>query len=561
MDKSKHSSNFNNNIKNKSFFVNHEYLFCKEGRCQNINKKNKNIFKNKILHNTFECKRIDNEFSTFLNNKNNDIIFNYINDMEKCSSIFMNQRKMKQKRKFELFSGNKTLKNKEISKNILSNKAKLFDFDEKRIIDYKTKKIKVKDEEEKNNMDNRTININNYYIMNSSYFNENFKKFCSKEYNLTFLKNNIIKIKSPEKKLVSQLKHIKSKILNKSKHTRAYSVNKINLKVNKQYNQKNNLIYKSVQHKFQNSSKNTPNNNNLPKVNKIKNIQPVLNQRIIYKMQRKKNPILNLLQKVSINNNKEIKPDNFIKSFNTPKDLDNYNNSLLTTYYKDKNNEKEIDDSGFCTISKNTSNRKYLINKFNINNIEDKSTIPCSNDKNLKNLINNNKLVLNIKKNYYSSNKKIPNAPKAKEKTNSYFRMINDRKEKINNHNLILQNLSFSNCSEHKNFSENKTNKKILADKKNKFNDLNKIINQKLDNVFIKNEKDNRINTINNYEDNKNILEGNEKIIETSSETLNDSRIYEMAKLYVQNDEDYFDKHAMEEILKNKRHKNKFLNK
>ena len=71
-------------------------------------------------------------------------------------------------------------------------------------------------------MDNRTININNYYIMNSSYFNENFKKFCSKEYNLTFLKNNIIKIKSPEKKLVSQLKHIKSKILNKSKHTRAY---------------------------------------------------------------------------------------------------------------------------------------------------------------------------------------------------------------------------------------------------------------------------------------------------------------------------------------------------
>ena len=85
----------------------------------------------------------------------------------------------------------------------------------------------------------------------------------------------------------------------------------MNLKVNKQYNQKNNLIYKSVQHKFQNSSKNTPNNNNLPKVNKIKNIQPVLNQRIIYKMQRKKNPILNLLQKVSINNNKEIKPDNF----------------------------------------------------------------------------------------------------------------------------------------------------------------------------------------------------------------------------------------------------------
>ena len=315
MDKSKHSSNFNNNIKNESFFVNHEYLFCKEGRCQNINKKNKNIFKNKILHNTFECKKIHNEFNTFLNNKNNDIIFNYINDMEKYNKIFMNQRKMKQKRKLGLLSGNKTLTNKEISKNISNNKAKLFDFNEKGIFDYRTKKINIKEEEEKNNMDNRTININNYYILNSSYFNENFKKFCEKEYNLTFLKNKLIKIKSPEKKIVSQLKHIKSKFLNKSKHTRAYSVNKINLKVNKQYNQKNNLIYKSVQHKFQNCSKNTPNNNNLQKIDKIKNIQPVLNQRIIYKMQRKKNPILNLLQKVSINNNKEIKPDNFIKSF------------------------------------------------------------------------------------------------------------------------------------------------------------------------------------------------------------------------------------------------------
>ena len=46
---------------------------------------------------------------------------------------------------------------------------------------------------------------------------------------------------------------------------------------------------------------------------------------------------------------------------------------------------------------------------------------------------------------------------------------------------------------------------------------------------------------------------GKEKIIETSSETLNDSQIFELAKIYIQNDEEYFDKHMLEEILKIKR--------
>ena len=82
-----------------------------------------------------------------------------------------------------------------------------------------------------------------------------------------------------------------------------------------------------------------------------------------------------------------------------------------------------------------------------------------------------------------------------------------------------------------------------------------------MDYIFIKNEKDNNINNINNYEDNKSALLEKEKIIETSSETLNDSKIYEMAKLFIKDDEDYFDKHAMEEILKNKRNKNQLLNK
>ena len=567
VDKSKYFPLFNNINKNESFNINHEYHYSKGEKIQNNNRKNKNISNNKCLKNTLEYKKFQNGFDTSLNNKNNDIIFNYINDMSKCNTIYMNQRRIQQKKKLNILSGNKTLTNKEISKHKLNNNNNYFDFNEKEVFNYGFKNRNIKNEEEKNNRDIRTININNYYILNSSYFNENLKKekfhnFYVKEYNSSFLKNKFFKIKSPKKKIVSHLKQIKSKFLDISKHIRSDSVNKINLKSNK-YNNKNiNIIYKSVQNKLPRSSKNTLEHNDFIKLNNTKNMKPTLKLRKYNKIHMNKNPILNLLKKVNINKNKEIKPNNFIKLFNTPNDLDNYNNSLLTTYYKDKNYEKETDDSGFYTISKNTSNRKYLINKLNINSNESKYTIPCSNDKNLNNLINNNNnLVLNIKNKYYTSNKKIPNAPKAKEKNSSYFRMINNKKEKINNQNLILQNLSFSNCSEHKNISDNKTKSKIIVDKKTKQVDQNKFINQKLDYIFIKNEKDNNINNINNYEDNKSTLLEKEKIIETSSETLNDSKIYEMAKLFIKDDEDYFDKHAMEEILKNKRNKNQLLNK
>jgi len=111
--------------------------------------------------------------------------------------------------------------------------------------------------------------------------------------------------------------------------------------------------------------------------------------------------------------------------------------------------------------------------------------------------------------------------------------------------------LSFSNSSENKNLSENKTKNQIQVNKK-RYNDINKIINQKLDYFFIQNDDEHNINN-KNYDGNRNKIIGKEKIIETSSETLNDSQIFELAKIYIQNDEEYFDKHMLEEILKIKR--------
>ena len=92
--------------------------------------------------------------------------------------------------------------------------------------------------------------------------------------------------------------------------------------------------------------------------------------------------------------------------------------------------------------------------------------------------------------------------------------------------------MSFSNCSEHNNKSANRK-QNLIQNYKNR----------------------NEIKIIDKIgEENKNVAV-KEKVIETSSETLSDSKIYELAKNYIQNNEESIDKHTMEEILKNKRHK------
>ena len=122
--------------------------------------------------------------------------------------------------------------------------------------------------------------------------------------------------------------------------------------------------------------------------------------------------------------------------------------------------------------------------------------------------------------------------------------MIKNKKEKLTKHNIILQNLSLSNCSEQNNCSEKK-NINNLQTQTTAYKNINKII--ALDKINNKNDE-------NNKENNSGLIE-KEKIIETSSETLSDSKIYELAKLYIQKDEENIDKHIMNEILKSKNDK------
>ena len=554
--KSKHLDILNKTKKNK--INNKGNAVQKREKHQNINKKNNYLLNNNFFnYYTLENEKFQNKFSAMLNDKNNNIIFNYINDMQNYNRLFTNKRRFLIKRKSDLTKGNKTLTNQIISKDMANKKKKWFDGDNNEIFNYKNKNKNIKKENEKNNeqKDIKTININNYYILNSSWIKENpnknsFNELYEKEYNSSLLNNLLIKIKSPNKKLAKHLKQIKSTIMNINKNIKNDMFNGINTKTYKHCNTRNNFFYKSVQNKFPKSSKNNLKNWKLKKEKRNKIFPAVLKDRIDNKIQISKSPILNLTNKS--NNNITFKPNYFMKSMNTRNIFDNYNNSLLTTYYKDKYNGKETDDSGFNTISKNTSNKKFLTNKFNVTNNKNKYEIPFPNDKQLDSIINN-AFNINIKKNN-TPNKKIPNAI---EKKISYLENINNKKEKIYNHNLILQNLSFSNCSENKNLSENKAKNQIIKNKK-MYDDINKIINQKLDYIFIKNDDEKEINNKNN-ENKRNKLIGKEKIIETSSETLNDSKIYELAKLYIQNDEEYFDKQIMEKILKIKELKNKSI--
>ena len=541
-----------NNSKNKFFNNKNEGNEIKRReKFQDLNKINNKIFNNNYLKRYSENTTFQNKFSEMINDKNNDIIFNYINEMQNYKRIFKNKRRFKSKMNQDLISGNKTFTHKIISENMLNQKKKWFDCKNNEICKYGRKDKNIRKENEKNNEENETptININNYYFLNSSFINENLKRdslhnLYEQEYKSSPLKNLLLKINFQNKKFENLSKKIKAKKIDKNnKYTKNERFNKINIKPDKLCNIRNNSFYKSVQNKFPKSSKNIFNKLNLEYKNK--NFPSILKDRIQDKIKINKPNILNLTNKA--NKNIVFNSNNLNKSMNTRNNLENYNNSLLTTYYKDKINGKETDDSGLYTISKNTSNRKYLVKNLNETNNKNQYIIPCSNNKKINCAINK-EFVSTIKKNN-TSNKKVP---KTLEKNNSSKETSTNKKDQVNNHNLILENLSFSNSSEKKNLSENKAKNQIQSNKR-RYNDINKIINQKLDYIFIKNDDEHNINdkNTNNY-GNNNIIR-KEKIIETSSETLSDSQIFELAKIYIQNDEEYFDKHTLEEILKIKR--------
>ena len=523
-----------NNSKN-DYFNNIEHKIKTSGNYHNFSRKKKGFLNNNSFNISLKNRTFQNNFEINLHNKIKNIIYNYINDMRNYNRKKINERKFIPLIKSHMISGNKTTTNKGIFENAKNkNKAKFFDnnFDGFKY-NYR-KNIKNEEEKNKDKKNIQTIHINNYYILNSSFINENLKKsvlndLYKKEFNSSFNKNHLAN--SPNKTLKNGFKFLKSKMTEISQKIKREIFNQINKKQDIQYKY-NNIYFKYFKKRFPLSSNHTMENLNLKNKNKRKKLMPILEDRMKNIIQINKNSVLYNLNK---KNNFVQKYDNDNRLINTRNFLDNYNNSLLTTFNKERNNNKDTNDSGFFSTAKDTSKKNSLIYKINLTNYKSK---PGSNKKKIN---EDNIEEKNIGNFSISSNKKNNSSNKREQtiivRNNSYIGKIKNRKEKLNSNDIIIQNLSFSKCSEYN----------------NKFVNKNQNLNQNYKKIY-----DKKIINVDNNE-NKNEIKIKEKVIETSSETLNDSKIYEMAKNLIKNSEESIDKHIMEEILRNKRYKKEIV--
>ena len=341
----------------------------------------------------------------------------------------------------------------------------------------------------------------------------------------------------------------------------------------------NNFFSSKKNSEYTNSNiRSTKSNNNI--------FSPILKGRISNKKNLQKIPKSNNSNnKITMDNLSNIQSKNIIKK----NLLDNYNNSLSTNY-NDKQSSKDIDESGLKSYIKNntTRNCKKLVSRISLN--QSKKSYFYTNHREQKdsNEIEPKNLKNNIKENsinyIFIDPRKINN--------NKPFIKINQEKpasnkQKSNNH--ILQNISFSNYSldkpfsEHNIYNKNQTNKDDNISKSNNFYLLNKRKNKNFrHNSHIpslytnvntdktnNNEKGNKknfncMNIINEYYESKkndekiNKISDNEnnndkeKDLETSLESISDSKMYELAKSYIPVNE-YLDKTELENILKNKK--------
>ena len=204
-------------------------------------------------------------------------------------------------------------------------------------------------------------------------------------------------------------------------------------------------------------------------------------------------------------------------------DFDEYSNNLHKNYnylnYRTNfNNIKEIDTNKY--INNNFNNIPISsIKKTNNHILQNISFSNNSSDK------YNNDNLTNITKNLNKANKKINSAII----NNNYLNL-----NKFNNYNNIKIASLFSILKEDKKINENKNEYKPKD-----YSCIN-IINECIENK----NKEKDINNNQNVNQNKNI--------ETSFESLSDSKIYELAKSYIPKEE-ILDKNAMEQILKNKK--------
>ena len=552
------------------------------------NKNNKiNSTKNNSLKNN---KMTGNKSKDNILEKNNNIIMNYINEMDKFNRIMKQKSCILTSNNKNLSSSNKKFGNKlythrktnscintpflnrvsEINTNLYSfsnhtNKLKKNNTDENKLFMKNKSHISIEchsNSKKKRNFINSNKKGKNRLLLKKDFL----KSSIDNDYN----ENNII------------YNNVNNDIFNEINSSNFHRTKKSSYtykKGNDYYYQNNTLNY------FKNnsflstnffSSKNNLNNYSNHKSNNSNNniFSPILLNRINSQKFKKIPNSNSSIYKINSNlinaKNRNLLKTNLLD-----------NNNTLSTTYKDKQTIKDMDESGINSYMKNNTSRNVNIEKSKTSFNQNKNSIFTTNQKNnLKvNKINyfekNNSSI-----NYF--NKEIPQENKYKTniKKRSYNMPISSNKKT----NRILQNISFSNNSSDKPINENnlqslnKPNKNNISSNNKYFNFNNKFKqynNIRISSLFSilkedkkitkKKEEENKpkefscMNIINECFKNKNQKNIEESVnnkkekekLETSFESLSDSKIYELAKNFIPKEE-CLDKHAMEQILKNK---------
>ena len=619
--------------------INFNFYQNKSGELSSFDKKNDNSFF--FMSHNFNSKNLTNNSSlnyfknkTFVKKENksyagntydsSNIIINYINELENYNKL-IGQKKNILKNTSKKLSYDKTIVDK---KNNINNNNKYIIYknlcSRKNIFSCKNtpsiiRRPYAKTPEQLLNYENRTqqngiIPRNKYYILNIHHKSINRNKNMDNQ--------NILKGKERLNRTSDLKKHILKINFNKMKFTNFYDKSKeknkenknnnINTeffkKINSSENNKEEILTAKKESDFyyKNPSLNYYRNNSFltnnlfsskknseytnSNIRSAKSNNNIFSQILKGRISNKKN--LQKIPKSNTSNNK-IKMNNLsnIQSKNITKTnlLDNYNNSLSTNY-NDKQSSKDIDESGLKSYIKNntTRNCKKLISKICLN--QSKKSYFYTNHREQKD--SNEIEPRNLKNNIIENSINYIFIDPRKINTNKSFIKINhdkptSNKQKSNNH--ILQNISFSNYSldkpfsEHNIYNKSKTNKDnnitktnnfyLLNNRKNKNFSHNSHIPSLYTNVNIdkisNDEKGNKknfdcMNIINEYYEskkngekiNKNSDNENnndkEKCLETSLESISDSKMYELAKSYIPVNE-YLDKNELENILKNKK--------
>ena len=606
--------------------INYNFYQNKSGEFYSFDKNNDNTFF--FLSRNLNSKNLSNNSSlnyfkkkTFVQKESksyegktydsSNIIINYINELENYNKLISQKNNILKNTTKKLsydktnfdkkkYNNNNNNNNYIIYKNLCSRKNIFSRKNTPSII----KRPYAKTPEQLLNYESKTqqngiIPRNKYYILNihhksinrnKNVDNQIISKGKEKLNRTSDLKKHIFKINFNKMKFTNFFD--KSKELNKENKN-----NNINIEFFKNLSENNkdeilsakkesdfyyknpSLNYSKKNSEYTNSNiRSTKSNNNI--------FSPILKGRISNKKNLQKIPKSNTSNnKITLDNLSNNQSKNIIKT----NLLDNYNNSLSTNY-NDKQSSKDIDESGLKSYIKNntTRNCKKLVSRISLNqskksyfytNHREQKDSNEIEPKNLKNNIKENSI------NYIFIDPRKINNNKALIKINQDKPASN--KQKSNYH--ILQNISFSNYSLEKPFSEHniynkgQTNKSnnisktnnfyLINNRKNKNFSHNSHIPSLYNNINIdktnNNEKENKknfdcMNIINEYFEskkndekiNKNLNNENnndkEKGLETSLESISDSKMYELAKSYIPVNE-YLDKTELENILKNKK--------